>query len=214
MKEIILTVPDNTKEFIQSSMRWHQMISSFKGDTPNNEIHVLLKEEHSDATVQDLYSGANLYVLNEQFALFPKGLAHIAKSAASPQSAFNYVMSIQNNLIQESVLEVFNDEGIKSNFDFWFDTLPTARSLELIIAMGSNPSSALNGIMSYYNIERDKECTDLIQIALKNGANPSLPGRYTIPSFLPTTAIDLLIENGLTLASVFRASTESRTSAG
>ena len=216
MKEIILTVPDNTKEFIQSSMRWHQMISSFKGDTPNNEIHVLLKEEHSDATVQDLYSGANFYVLNEQFALFPKGLAHIAKSAASPQSAFNYVMSIQNNLIQESVLEAFNDEGIKYNFDFdfLFDTLPTARSLELMIAMGSNPSSALSHIMSYYNIERDKECTDLIQIALKNGANPSLPGRYTIPSFLPTTAINLLIENGLTPLSVFSASTGSSTPAG
>jgi hypothetical protein len=123
MKEIVLTVPDNTKEFIQSSIRWHQMISSFKEDTPSNEIHVLLKEEHSHATEQDLYLGVNLYGLNEQVALSPKGLAHIAKSGASQASVFNYVMSIKNNLTQESVLKVFNDEGIKSNFDFWFDTI-------------------------------------------------------------------------------------------
>jgi len=213
MKEIVLTVPDNTKEFIQSSIRWHQMISSFKEDTPNNEIHVLLKEEHSHATEQDLYSGVNLYGLNEQIVLSPKGLAHIAKSGAPVSRVSNYVMSIKNSHTQESVLEALNNEGIKSNFDFWYETIPTARSLELMIAMGSNPSSALSQVMNLYKIEQDEEYIDLIQVALKNGAMALLP-TLCIPSFLPTNVIELLIENGLKVESVFRASSESSSPEG
>jgi|GEM_PF-2947430 len=213
MKEIVLTVPDNTKEFIQSSIRWHQMISSFKEDTPNNEIHVLLKEEHSHATEQDLYSGVNLYGLNEQVVLSPKGLAHIARLGAPELTVSNYVMSIKNSHTQESVLEALNEEGIKYNFHFWFGTIPTARSLELMIAMGSNPSSALSQVMNLYKIEQDEEYIDLIQIALKNGAMALLP-TLCIPSFLPTNVIELLIENGLKVESVFRASSESSSPEG
>jgi hypothetical protein len=209
MKEIVLTVPNNTKEFIQSSIRWHQMISSFKEDTPNNEIHVLLKEEHSHVTEQDLYSEVNFYGFDEQVTPSPKGIAHIAKSGTPQDSMFYYVRSIKNEYIKESVLEALNEEGIKHNFAFKFDNLPTTRSLELMIKMGSDPASILHNIMSYYETEPNSECIDLIEIALKNGANASLPNLYNIPSFLPTNVIELLIENGLKIESVFRTSSES-----
>lgn len=198
MKEIVLTVPENTKEFIESSIRWHQMIYNFKNDAPNNEIRVFLKEEHSNATEQDLYSEVNFYGLDSQVAPSPIGLAHIAKSGAPLSSVFNYVMSITSSQTQESVLEALNAEGIKSDFNFWFDnSLPTARSLELMIAIGCNPDSIVRNITNYYTVERDVECTDLLQAVLKNGTSNSIPNLYAIPSFLPTNAIELLIENGL-----------------